>query len=81
MLGRESERDGTMVESVDTADLKFAARKSIRVRLPVVPKTGALSWRTVSAVTPRSTPLTSHGIATDTTFSGPIALRCMSDPR
>ena len=43
MLGRESERDGTMVESVDTADLKFAARKSVRVRLPVVPKTGALS--------------------------------------
>ena len=26
-----------MVESVDTADLKFAARKGVRVRVPLIP--------------------------------------------
>ena len=33
----DRQKIGTMVESVDTADLKFAARESVRVRLPVVP--------------------------------------------
>jgi len=36
--GEERSGCGMMVESVDTADLKFAARESIRVRLPVVPE-------------------------------------------
>jgi hypothetical protein len=35
---KNSTANGMMVKSVDTADLKSAARKGIRVRVPVIPR-------------------------------------------